>query len=214
MIIFGDGVSDNESVLGKNRSSLACEPLRLGVLPLVVGSVRFRNDSQFEAKDAVLGKAIKGKLIVSNEQNVSGIEYDIEGYAGWSYIVTFLSDNQRNADNSSFPIHRWASFSLGPTKTNLMGVTEISSIEVTQDALPDDYFHPSQWLSQTSPIPVVNAHIVKNEVMVEMDGRLVPTTSGIAVRPIAKIRFTQAAFIILAIVPVFLVAWYVKQKSK
>ena len=34
-------------------------------------------------------------------------------------------------------------------------------------------------LSQTSPIPVVNAHIVKNEVMVEMDGRLVPTTSGI-----------------------------------
>jgi hypothetical protein len=206
-IIFDDGISDSENVLGRNRSSLACDPLRLGVLPLLVGSVRFQNDSQFEAKDAIKGKIIKGKLIINNEQNVSGIEYKMEGFTGWSYIVTFLSDN------SSFPLHRWASFSVGPTRTNLMGMTEISSIQVTDDALSDNYFNPSNWLSHSSPIPVVDAYIVKNQVMVKMDGQLVPATSEI-IRSVAKIRVIQAIFILLAIIPIFLVVWHLKHKSK
>ena len=233
-VIFGDGVSDSRSVLGGNRSSLACEPLRLGVLPLLIGSVRFNGNSQFEAKGdgAGLGKVVKGKLIVSSEQNVSGIEYEVEGLTGWSYIVMFLSDNQHSVDKSSFPLHRWASFALGPTETNftnvnfteaslteanfaetsLMCMTEISGIEVTKDTLPDNYFHPSHWLSQTSPIPVVNAYIVKNQVMVKMDGRLVPATSGITIRPITRIRAVLFVLLSLTIIPIFLVVWHLKRK--
>jgi hypothetical protein len=214
VVTFGDGVSDSESVLGGNRSSLACVPLRLGVLPLVVGSVRFNGNSQFEAKDWVLGKAIKGKLIASNEQNVSGVEYEIEGASGWSYIVTFLSDNQDSADKSSFPLHRWASFSLGDGTTNFISMAEFSSIQVTGDALPDNYFHPSQGLSHTSSIPVVNAYIVKNQIMVKTDGRLVPATPGITIRHIAKIRAVLVVLILLTIIPIFLTARYLRRKSK
>lgn len=215
-ILFDDGVSDSEGVLGRSRSSIASMPLRLGVVPLVVGSARFQGNSQFEARDTVEGKLIKGKLIVNNDQNVSGIEYEIEGLSGWSYIVVFLSDEHQNYDKSTFPLHRWASFTHGVGNTNFfISMAEFSSIQVTQDALPDNYFNPSNWLSHSSPIPVVDAYIVKNQIMVKMDGQLVPAkTSEIAIRSIAKIRVIQAVFILLAIIPVFLLIQHLKRKSK
>ena len=219
-IIFDDGTSHSEDVLGRDRSFLAYIPLQLGILPLLVGSVRFQDDRQFEATDSIGGNiggnTIKGRLITDTEQNVSGIEYEVKGFTGWSYIVLFLSNSQDNTNKSTFQPHRFASFSIGPAQTNLMCITEISSIEVTKDALADNYFHPSQWLSHKSGIPVANEYIVKNQIMVDVDGRLVlvSATPEINAKHIEKIRIFRAVFILLAIIPVLLAAWHLKRKKQ
>lgn len=214
-IIYGDGKGDNENILGSSRSSLACLPLRLGVVPLVVGSARFQGNNQFEARDTIEGKLIKGRLILAGDQNASGIKYEIDGLSGCYYMVIFLSDKHQSSDKSIFPLHRWATFAIAGGTTNFfISMADFSSIQVTRDDLLDNYFLPSRWLSHSSPIPVVDAYIVKNQIMVKMDGRLVPATPNITFRPMIKIYAIRAFIVVLLIAPVVFVVWTLKRKVK
>jgi hypothetical protein len=211
--MFGDGGVDNDKILGGDRSTMAAIPLRLGVVPLNIGSVRFQENGWFEAKDWNSGTMVKGKLIANTGQNISGVEYETEKYPEAKYVVVFLSDFHQQTNAMDYPIRKWISFALIETNTYLLDMVSIASIEVTHEKLQDKYFHPSFWLTQTSSIPIVSAFIVNHQLMVKNGDKLIPTPKASEDEPRAglKLRIIQAILLIFATVP--LVIWCLKRKQ-
>jgi hypothetical protein len=226
-IVFEDSLTDKTSLLGKDRSSLALEPLKLGILPLVVGSIIFLDNINFTATD-FLGKAMHGQLIQRDGQSVSGIEYKTDGVQGYSYIVTFLKNNE---EESNFPT-QYVTYAVASDhgkidfqavlhkKIGLADMTCISHIETTHDALPDDYFTPSSWMTHTSAIPVVKAYAYSNQLMIPLNGHMVSVGSlekfEVLTEHPERRHIVLAVLLIVAILPpvLFLVSHFKRKISR
>ncbi len=175
-IVFDDGRKNSASLLGQDRAAVASVPLRLGIAPLAVRSLHFRDEVHFVATD-VFGKEMRGALILHEGQRVSGMAYETAGAVGWIYVVAFYAGESESGGNGEYPVRRWASFAVGPNQTNLMSTTVLSAIQVSADPLPDNYFEPQGWIKNELPIPVVIGHVVSNQLYVQVDGALVPAGS-------------------------------------
>ena len=215
-ILFEDSLTDTKTVVGKDRSSLALKPLKLGILPLTVGSVNFSDDTRFTAKD-FQGKSMKGQFITRNPQTISGIKYETEGVTNYIYVVIFFRPTKDDSSNVAFPANCWATYSVGDGNTNLAGMTRISHIDVTREALPNDFFYPSRWIAQTSSIPIVKAYAFSNQLMIPMsNGKLISagslekftTTSDPSRRRIVLVILLMVALL----PPVLFVIWQFREK--
>lgn len=175
-IVFEDISTDSQKILGEGRFSLAQEPLKLGILPLIVGKAKFLDETNFEAQD-ILGKKMHGSLIQAGHGLCSGVEYETDGAPGFKYLVTFLmqSNQPEKTSDSISSLAGWMTCSIGLQRTNLVVLMQVSRLELTSELLPETYFEPTRWLSKTSAIPVLSAYAISNQLMIPVGGKLVST---------------------------------------
>lgn len=219
-IVFEDSLTDKTSLLGEDLSSLARQPLKLGIFPLIVGSANFLDNIHFTAMDELSKKAIHGQIIQRDGNKASGIEYEVEAVPGYSYVVVFFKANESELAGTNFPIGRWVTYAVGNGKTNLIAMTTIFHIEVTRDALPDDYFAPSSWMAHTSAIPVVKAYAYSNQLMIPLNGQMVSVGSlekfEVLTDHPERRRIILAVLLIVATLPpvLFLVSHFKRKISR
>jgi len=173
-IVFEAISTGSQHILGEGRFSLAQEPLKLGILPLIVGKAKFLDETNFEAQD-ILGKKLHGSLIQVDHGMCSGVEYETDGAPGFKYLVTFLmrSNQPEKTSDSISLLGGWMTCSIGLQRTNLIVLMRISRLEFTSELLPETHFEPTEWLSKTSALPVLSAYAFSNQLMIPVNGKLV-----------------------------------------
>ena len=231
-VTFTDGKTTSPEYLGQPQTPTARQVLSFGVLPLLVGSVHFNNEKVFMAANFLNGQTnLIGRLITSDGETVSGIEYEVAGpeFAGWVYIASFLktakSGDSDEIDGSgavagiTCPFRRWVTYALGPNhETNFIQGGKVWNVMLTTNAIKESDFYPSRLLSSSAPLPPPQSYVISNQVFVKIANNNLIALGEVKPLHVIDAHYNRRpyvmAFIILTTMPFLLLLFRAVKSSK